>query len=77
MTDEQLRLIRLLNGMTQRAFADRLNLSHPLISFMERGERTITAATRRRIMNEFELNEESLAELKRMKESIENGSKQN
>jgi transcriptional regulator with XRE-family HTH domain len=73
MTAEQLRLIRLLNGMTQRTFADRLNLSRPLITMIERGERSITEKTRRRVMEAFKMNDEKLSELQRARELMENG----
>lgn len=77
MTAEQLRLIRSLNGMTQQEFADRLNLSRPLITMIERGERRLTDATKRRVMEAFGLDAEKLAQLQRTKELIENGNKPN
>jgi len=71
MTAEQLRLIRLMNGMTQRAFADHLNVSRPLITMIELNERVITERTKRRIYEAFGLNDEKLKQLEKTRELIE------
>jgi len=74
MTAEQLRLIRLLNGLSQRSFAKSLNLSHPLISKIERGDRVVTQATKRRVMEVFGVSDEKLTRLQLTKEMLNDGS---
>lgn len=71
MTAEQIRLIRLMNGMTQRAFADHLNVSRPLITMIERNERVITERTKRRVYEVFGLNDEKLRQLEKMRGMVE------
>lgn len=77
MTAEQLRLIRLLNDLSQQAFAERLNVSRPLITMIERGNRSVTLTTKRKVLEAFGMNEEKLTQLQKTREMIEYGSKSN
>lgn len=72
MTPEQIRMIRVVHGMTQKEFADRVRISQPLTCAIERGERNITDRTREKIIEALGLDEEKLNEIKRLKGLFKN-----
>lgn len=58
--NKRLKEVRNLIGLSQTEFAERLFLSHDLISSMERGKRKITERTIEAICQEFDINKEWL-----------------
>lgn len=72
MKPELFNVIRRLNGLTQRAMADRLSVSRSLVTKIESGDRVITDDVRRKLTGEFGLTPELLRRLERLIETFNN-----
>jgi transcriptional regulator with XRE-family HTH domain len=70
LTPELMKFIRLTHGLSQKEFAERLQLSRPLVTLIERKERTITKNTVRKVMKVFNLNTQKLNEINQLREMI-------
>ncbi|NPC94022.1 helix-turn-helix transcriptional regulator [Bacillus sp. WMMC1349] len=73
MTPNTLRMIRLAYGMTQTEFADCLGCSRQLITMIERGERSITGRTIKKINEAFSLDEQKMETIQLLRGMFEDG----
>ncbi|MFP7479471.1 helix-turn-helix domain-containing protein [Terribacillus saccharophilus] len=61
MTGEEFQVVRLYMGLTQAQFAEMLGISEASVSFMERGQRNVSAATIAKISKKFQVTDDYLA----------------
>lgn len=60
MTNETFKLIRLYSGMSQRAFAKHIGVSHGTVSLIEANYRPVSEYVRAKVAEKFDLNDDFL-----------------
>ncbi|MGM0828066.1 MAG: helix-turn-helix domain-containing protein [Bacillota bacterium] len=79
MTNETFKLIRLYTGLSQEAFAKKINVGKATVSMIEGGKRVVTDNVKSKLANHFDLTRDFIMYLDKMKElsHINNVTKQN
>ncbi|MED4549346.1 helix-turn-helix transcriptional regulator [Bacillus licheniformis] len=73
MTPNTIRMIRLAYGMTQTEFADRLGCSRQLITMIERGERSVTDKTIKKMSEAFSIDDQKMETIQLLRGMFEDG----
>jgi transcriptional regulator with XRE-family HTH domain len=72
MNREVLRFIRVSRKLSVRKFAERLGVSHALISAIEGGDRRLTENVQKKVVETFGLTDEKLVSIKLLINEIKN-----
>jgi plasmid maintenance system antidote protein VapI len=68
MTNETFKLIRLYTGLSQQAFAEKINVGKATVSMIEGGKRIVTDNVKSKLANHFELTTDFFMYLDKMNE---------